>query len=80
MKNELRRLSDSCATSSLPAAVIITRPLGPTSRLTLDVNQQVPNANVAMRVTADRPIVVERVTYFARPTGVGATSSSGLTR
>jgi subtilisin family serine protease len=54
--------------------------IGPTSRLTLDVNQQVPSANVAMRVTADRPIVVERVTYFARPTGLGATSSTGLTR
>jgi subtilisin family serine protease len=54
--------------------------LGPTSRLTLDVNQQVPSSNVAMRVTADRPIVVERVSYFARPGGEGATSSTGLTR
>ena len=51
-----------------------------TSRLTIDVNPQVPDANVAMRVTSDRPIVVERVSYFARPNGLGATSSTGLTR
>lgn len=50
------------------------------SRLTLDVNPQVPSANVAMHVTSDRPIVVERVSYFARPGGLGATSSTGLTR
>lgn len=54
--------------------------LAPTSRLTLDVNAQVPSANVALHVTADRPIVVERVSYFARPGGLGATSSTGLTR
>jgi subtilisin family serine protease len=54
--------------------------VSPTSRLTIDVNAQVPDANVAMRVTADRPIVVERVSYFARPGGMGATSSTGLTR
>ncbi|MBV9329414.1 MAG: S8 family serine peptidase [Chloroflexi bacterium] len=54
--------------------------VGATSRLTLDVNQQVPSANVAMRVTSDRPIVVERVSYFARSGGQGATSSTGLTR
>jgi hypothetical protein len=54
--------------------------LGPTSRLTLDVNPQVPSANVALRVTSDRPIVVERVSYFARASGQGATSSTGLTR
>ena len=50
------------------------------SRLTLDVNPQVQDTNVALHVTADRPIVVERVSYFARPTGLGATSSTGLTR
>ncbi|MBV9579912.1 MAG: S8 family serine peptidase, partial [Chloroflexi bacterium] len=54
--------------------------LGPTSRLTLDVNPEVPSSRVAMRVIADRPIVVERVSYFARATGQGATSSSGLAR
>jgi thermitase len=54
--------------------------LAATSRLTVDVNPQVPSANVSMHVTADRPIVVERVSYFARPGGLGATSSTGLTR
>lgn len=54
--------------------------LGATSRLTLDINPQVPSSNVALHVTADRPIVVERVSYFARPGGLGATSSTGLTR
>jgi hypothetical protein len=54
--------------------------MGATSRLTLDINPQVPSANVALRVTADRPIVVERVSYFARASGQGATSSTGLTR
>jgi hypothetical protein len=46
----------------------------------MDVNPSVPDTNVALHVTADRPIVVERVSYFARPTGQGATSSTGLTR
>jgi hypothetical protein len=50
------------------------------SRLTLDVNPNTPDTNVAMRVIADKPIVVERVSYFARATGQGATSSTGLTR
>jgi hypothetical protein len=54
--------------------------VGATTRLTLDVNPSVPDTNVALRVTSDKPIVVERVSYFARPTGVGATSSTGLTR
>jgi subtilisin family serine protease len=51
-----------------------------TSRVTMDVNPSVPDTSVALHVTADRPIVVERVSYFARPTGQGATSSTGLTR
>ncbi len=54
--------------------------IAPTTRMTLDINPQVPDTNVALRVTADRPIVVERTTYFARPTGLGATPSTGLTR
>jgi hypothetical protein len=54
--------------------------IAPTTRMTLDVNPQVPDTNVALRVTADKPIVVERTNYFARPTGVGATTSTGLTR
>jgi subtilisin family serine protease len=54
--------------------------VGPTTRVTLDVNPQVPSSNVSMHVTSDRPVVVERVSYFARPGGLGATSSTGLTR
>ena len=54
--------------------------IGGNTRLTMDVNPYVPDANVAMRVIADRPIVVERTTYFARHDGQGATSSTGLTR
>ncbi|MDQ3811327.1 MAG: DUF5719 family protein [Chloroflexota bacterium] len=54
--------------------------VGASSRMTLDINPRVPDSNVAMRVTADRPIVVERTTYFARPGGLGATTSTGLTR
>jgi hypothetical protein len=44
------------------------------------VNPIVLDTNVAIRITSDRPIVVERTSYFARPTGLGATSSVGLTR
>jgi subtilisin family serine protease len=54
--------------------------VGATSRLTLDVNPSVQDSSVALHVTSDRPIAVERVSYFARPTGLGATSSTGLTR
>jgi thermitase len=54
--------------------------IGPTTRVTMDINPEVPDANVALRVIADKPIVVERTSYFARPTGLGATSSTGLTR
>jgi hypothetical protein len=50
------------------------------SRFTMDVNPFAPDANVALRVTADRPIVVERTSFFARPSGLGATNSTGLTR
>jgi hypothetical protein len=48
--------------------------------MTLDVNPSVQDGNVALHVTSDRPIVVERVSYFARASGLGATSSTGLTR
>ena len=54
--------------------------VGATSRLTLDVNPSVQDSNVALHVISDKPIAVERVSYFARPTGLGATSSTGLTR
>jgi hypothetical protein len=54
--------------------------VAPNSRFTLDVNPFAPDTNVAMRVIADRPIVVERTSYFARSDGLGATTSTGLTR
>jgi hypothetical protein len=50
--------------------------LQPTSRLTVEANTYVPNAEISTRVTASNPIVVERSMYWAR----GATSSPGLTR
>jgi type VII secretion-associated serine protease mycosin len=50
------------------------------SRFTMDVNPFAPDANVSLRVISDRPIVVERTSYFARPSGLGATNSTGLTR
>lgn len=50
-----------------------------TSRI-LDINPLVLDGLAATRVTADRPVVVERTLYFARPGGLGATSSPGLTR
>ena len=54
--------------------------VGPNSRFTLDINPFASDTNVALRVISDRPIVVERTSYFARPTGLGATNSTGLTR
>jgi thermitase len=54
--------------------------VGATTSLTFDINPTVQDTNVALRVTSDRPIVVERTSYFARATGMGATSSTGLTR
>lgn len=54
--------------------------LAPASRFTLDVNPLAPDSQVAIRVTADQPIVAERTLYFAQPTGIGATSSLGLSR
>ncbi len=53
----------------------------PTGAMRLvDVNAYAPDASVALRVTSDRLIVVERTTYFARPDGPGATTSTGLAR
>jgi hypothetical protein len=48
----------------------------PTSRLTVEANKYVPDAEISTRVTADHPVVVERSMYWDR----GATSSPGLTR
>jgi hypothetical protein len=48
----------------------------PTSRITVEANKYVPDADISTRVTADHPVVVERSMYWDR----GATSSPGLTR
>jgi subtilisin family serine protease len=50
--------------------------LQPTSRLTVEANNYVVDADISTRVTADHPVVVERSMYWDR----GATSSPGLTR
>jgi len=54
--------------------------LGQTTQATIDVNPLAPDASVALHVTSDLPIVVERTSFFARPTGLGATDSTGVTR
>ncbi|MDP8924324.1 MAG: hypothetical protein M3O34_15805, partial [Chloroflexota bacterium] len=48
----------------------------PSSRLTIDVGEIVPDAEVSTRVIADKPIVAERSMYVER----GATNSPGLQR
>jgi hypothetical protein len=50
--------------------------LQPTSRLSVEANKYVPDADISTRVIADHPVVVERSMYSER----GATSSPGLTR
>lgn len=52
--------------------------MNPTSRLTLRVNDLVPDSEVSARVTSDSPIAVERSMYFAN--GLGGTSSFGIPR
>jgi len=47
-----------------------------TSRLTVEANKYVADAEISTRVTASNPVVVERSMYWDR----GATSSPGLTR
>lgn len=47
-------------------------------RLTVDVNAEVPDASLSIRVTADQPVVVERSSYFNG--GAGGTSSLGIPR
>lgn len=48
----------------------------PATRLTLDVNQLLPNSEVSIKVSADVPIAVERSMYFRE--GMGGTSSLGV--
>jgi hypothetical protein len=54
--------------------------IGPNTQKILDINPYVVDGEASLRVIADQPIVVERILYFASPGGVGATSSTGLTR
>ncbi|MBI2756406.1 MAG: S8 family serine peptidase [Chloroflexi bacterium] len=54
--------------------------LAPTSARTVDVNPWVVDGVASLRVISDRPILAERVEYFARPTGLGASASLGQTR
>ena len=49
--------------------------LEPRTRISVYVNEEVPNARVATKVESDLPIVAERSTYF--PGGVGAHNSMG---
>jgi type VII secretion-associated serine protease mycosin len=54
--------------------------VGPTTQTVLDVNPYAPDTSVALRVTSDQPVVVERASFFARATGLGATTSTGVAR
>lgn len=50
----------------------------PTSRLTLNVNELMPDAEVSAKIASDAPIAVERSMYFAG--GLGGTCSFGIPR
>ena len=50
----------------------------PTSRLTLNVNELLPDTEASTRVSADLPIAVERSMFFSG--GLGGTSSFGIPR
>jgi hypothetical protein len=52
--------------------------VAPLRRLTVDVNAEVPNAALSVRVSSDQPIVVERSSYFSN--GSGGTNSLGIPR
>jgi hypothetical protein len=52
--------------------------LGPTSRLTLNINDLLPRAEASMKLSSELPVVVERTMYFAN--GRGGTSSLGIPR
>lgn len=47
-------------------------------RLTIDVNAEMPETSLSIRVTADQPVVVERSSYFNG--GSGGTSSLAIPR
>ena len=50
----------------------------PNSRMTLNVNDLVPNSEISTKVVSDVPVAVERSMYFAG--GRGGTSSFGIPR
>lgn len=52
--------------------------VGPTSRLTLTVNDLMPDCEVSVKVASDVPVAVERSMYFAG--GRGGTGSFGIPR
>lgn len=52
--------------------------VNPTSRLTLKVNELLPDAELSAKVASDTPIAVERSMYFSG--GLGGTSSFGVPR
>lgn len=52
--------------------------MSPTSRLTLDVNNLLPDTETSTKVASDVPVAVERSMYFAG--GLGSTSSFGIPR
>lgn len=52
--------------------------MNPTSRLTLNVNDLLPDAEASTKVEADGPVVVERSMYFAN--GQGGTGALGIPR
>jgi hypothetical protein len=52
--------------------------LGPTSRLTLNINDLLPGAEASVKLSSELPVVVERSMYFAN--GLGGTSSLGVPR
>jgi hypothetical protein len=51
--------------------------VGETSRLTIDVNSEVPDSAMSILLTADRPVVMERSVYFYNS---GGTNSLGVPR
>lgn len=52
--------------------------LPPTTRLSIDVNDLIPDLEVATMLEADRPVVAERALYFA-PTTAPLTGTAALT-
>ncbi len=52
--------------------------LPPTTRLSIDVNELIPDSDVATMIEADRPIVAERALYFS-PTTAAITGTLAFT-